>query len=176
LGARSIDRARLIRLALEVQGVAPKTRTASSEADAKELRMMMRNGLGPLVVAALFMACGGPLKYDAISSPRAPGADASITADVREDQHQTELRLEIDNLPPAERVDADSQHYVAWYRRDAKETWTRIAGLDYEADSREAILQTAVPETQFDLWVTAEKELDVVSPSPNVVFTQRVGS
>jgi hypothetical protein len=138
--------------------------------------MMMRNSLGLKVVAALLMACGGPLKYDAISSPRAPGADASITADVRKDQHQTELRLEIENLPPAERVDADSQHYVAWYRRDAKETWTRIAGLDYEADSREATLQTAVPETQFDLWVTAEKDLDVASPSPNVVFTQRVGS
>ncbi len=127
-------------------------------------------------VATLLVACGGPLKYEAISSPRAPGADASIEADVREEQHQTQLELEIDNLPPAERIDPESQHYVVWYRRDSKDTWTRIAALSYEADSREGELHTAVPETAFDLWVTVEKDLDVASPSQNVVFEQRVGS
>lgn len=133
------------------------------------------NILGVSIVALTLAACGGPLEYQSISSPRAPGADASITADVQEKQHQTELRMEIENLPPAERVDEGSQHYVAWYRRDKEETWTRIAGLDYEEDSREATLQTAVPETSFDLWVTTEKDLDAVAPSPSVVFQQRVG-
>ncbi|HTV21341.1 MAG TPA: hypothetical protein VMG12_21790 [Polyangiaceae bacterium] len=138
--------------------------------------MKHSNILAVVAVAGLLAACGGPLKYEAISSPRAPGADASITADVREDQHQTELRLEIENLPPADRVEAGDEHYVAWYRRDAKETWKRIAGLEYEGDSREAVLQTAVPETSFELWVTTEKDLDVVSPSPSIVFEQRIGS
>lgn len=128
------------------------------------------------VLAWTLVACGGPLEYQSISSPRAPGADASITADVQEAQHQTELKLEIENLPPADRVEAGSHHYVAWYRRDTKETWKRIAGLAYEEDSREATLQTAVPETSFDLWVTTEDDLDAVSPSPNVVFQQRIGS
>jgi len=137
--------------------------------------MKHSNILAVVAVAGMLAACGGPLKYDAISSPRAPGADASITADVREDQHQTELRLEIENLPPAARVEAGSEHYVAWYRRDSKETWKRIAGLEYEVDSREAVLQTAVPETSFELWVTTEKDLDVVSPSPSIVFEQRIG-
>jgi hypothetical protein len=131
--------------------------------------------LGITLVAGMLAACGGPLEYEAISSPRAPGADASITADVQKDQHQTELRLEIDNLPPAERVDAGSQHYVAWYRHDEKEAWKRIAGLNYEADEREATLQTAVPETSFELWVTTEKDLEAVSPSPKLVFEQRIG-
>jgi hypothetical protein len=126
-------------------------------------------------VAGLLAACGGPLKYEAISSPKAPGADASITADVHEDQHQTDLKLDIDHLPPASRVDPDSTHYVAWYRRDDKDTWTRLAGLVYEEGSREGTLRTAVPETHFDLWVTTERDVDAVSPSPNVVFTQRVG-
>lgn len=85
-------------------------------------------------------------------------------------------RLEIENLPPADRVDAGSQHYVAWYRRDEDQAWKRIAGLDYEVDSRAASLESSVPETAFDLWVTTEKELDVVSPSPNVVFQQHIGS
>lgn len=138
--------------------------------------MQMNDWIGMVTVAGMLAACAGPLEYEAISSPRAPGADASITADVRKDQHQTELRVEIDNLPPADRVDADSLHYVAWYRRDAQQAWKRIVGLDYEVDSREATLQSAVPETEFDFWVTTEKDLDVVSPSPNVVFRQRIGS
>jgi hypothetical protein len=138
--------------------------------------MKLSNWIGASMVAGMLAACGGPLKYEAISSPRAPGADASITADVRKDEHQTELKLEIENLPPADRVDPGSAHYVVWYRRDADQAWKRIAGLDYEVDSREARLQTAVPETAFDLWVTTEHELDAVSPSPNVVFQQHVGS
>lgn len=138
--------------------------------------MKLSKWIAASMVAGMLAACGGPLKYEAISSPRAPGADASITADVRKGEHQTELTLEIENLPPADRVDPGSQHYVAWYRRDTEQTWKRIAGLDYEVDSREARLQSAVPETAFDLWVTTEKELDAVSPSPNVVFQQHVGS
>ena len=126
-------------------------------------------------VAGMLVACGGPLEYQSISSPIAPGADATITADVQKDQHQTDLRLEIENLPPADRVEAGSEHYVAWYRHDKDETWKRIAGLAYEEDARQATLQTAVPETSFDLWVTTEKDVDAVSPSPNVVFQQRVG-
>jgi hypothetical protein len=123
----------------------------------------------------MLVACGGPLEYQSISSPLAPGADATITADVQKEQHQTDLRLEIENLPPAGRVEAGSEHYVAWYRRDEDETWKRIAGLAYEEDARQATLQSAVPETSFDLWVTTEKDVDAVSPSPNVVFRQRVG-
>jgi hypothetical protein len=137
--------------------------------------MTLHKSIWIATVAGLLGACGGPLKYKATSSDRAPGADASIKADVHEDQHQTDLVLDIDHLPPASRVDPDSTHYVAWYRRDGKETWTRIAGLEYEEKSREGTLHTAVPETAFDLWVTTERDLDAVSPSPNVVFSQRVG-
>jgi hypothetical protein len=126
-------------------------------------------------VASVLSACGGPLKYDALSSPKAPGADASIKADVHEDQHQTNLEMNIDNLPPASRVDPESTHYVAWYRRDDQQRWTRIAGLEYEEGSREGTLRSAVPETHFELWVTTERDVDAVSPSPNVVFTQHVG-
>jgi hypothetical protein len=145
------------------------------ETNPKELDMKVTHLTKWSAVATLLVACGGPLKYDAISSPRAPGADASIEADVREEQHQTQLELEIDNLPPAERIDPESQHYIVWYRRDSKDTWTRIAALHYDADSREGELHTAVPETAFELWVTVEKEIDVASPSQNVLFEQQVG-
>jgi hypothetical protein len=141
----------------------------------KELSMMMRKMMCFSAVAALLTACGGPLEYKAVSSPMAPGAEASIEADVREDQKQTVLDIEIEHLPPAKRVEEGSEHYVAWYRRDRGEQWTRLAGLHYEEEDREASLRTSVPETKFDLWVTTERDLEAVSPSPNLVFEQRVG-
>lgn len=137
--------------------------------------MMIHKVICLSAVAALLAACGGTLEYEAVSSPMAPGAEASIEAKVNEDQRQTLVDIEIEHLPPAASVDAESAHYVAWYRRDRGEQWSRLAGLNYEESEREAKLRTSVPETEFDLWVTTERDLEAVSPSQNVVFEQRVG-
>jgi hypothetical protein len=119
-------------------------------------------------------ACGGPLEYKVASNPSAPGADAHIVADVREGEQQTQLNVEIVNLPPPERVDQAATQYVAWYRKDSGQVWSRIAVLAYEADTREASLVSAVPATNFELEITAEAGPDVGSPSPTVVFSQLV--
>jgi hypothetical protein len=128
-----------------------------------------------IILVCLCAACGGPLKYHVASGPRAPGADADIVAQVNEEQNQTQLDVEISNLPPPDRVEASSQHYVAWYRRDSKVTWTRVAALAYEADAREAKLIGSVPEKSFELSITAEPDAAAVSPSPSVVFSQAIG-
>ena len=129
-----------------------------------------------IIVLAACVACGGPLRYQTASTGKAPGADAEIEADVSERQGQTRLTVSIENLPPPERVSADSQHYVAWYRQGPKAIWQRVAALAYEADSREATLVGSVPEKEFEFEITAEPEVDVSSPSPNVVFVQSIGS
>jgi hypothetical protein len=134
---------------------------------------MLRRRLA-LAACFSFFACGGPLEYKVASNPSAPGADAHIVADVREDQQQTQLNVEIVNLPPPERVDQAATQYVAWYRKDSGQVWSRIAVLSYEADTREASLVSAVPETEFELEITAEPGADVGSPSPTVVFSQLV--
>jgi hypothetical protein len=128
-----------------------------------------------LCTLAFCVACGGPLKYQVASSPTAPGADAQIVADVHEDQKQTNLTVEVKNLPPAERVEESSQHYVAWYRKDSDAVWTRMAALAYEPDSREARMSGSVPEMEFEFEITAEPEADVASPSSSVVFSQDIG-
>src|SRR5688572_14318031 len=128
-----------------------------------------------IIWVCLCAACGGPLKYQVPSNASAPGADASIEALVNEDQNQTQLDVEITNLPPPDRVEASSQHYVAWYRRDSNVTWTRVAALAYEPDSREAKLVGSVPEKRFELTITAEPDAAAVSPSPSVVFAQAIG-
>lgn len=127
-------------------------------------------------LAACFwlLACGGPLEYRVPSSASAPGADAHILADVREDEQQTQLKVDVVNLPPPDRVDQAANQYVAWYRKDSGQIWSRIAVLAYEPDTREASLVSAVPATNFELEITAEAAADVGSPSPTVVFSQRV--
>jgi hypothetical protein len=126
-------------------------------------------------VAALCVACGGPLEYVTPSSGNVAGADAKIKAHVNAKQKQTQLDVAVTNLPPPERVEASSQHYVAWYRRDATVVWTRVAALSYEPDSREGQLVGSVPEAKFELEITAEPVADAASPSPQVVFVQAIG-
>jgi hypothetical protein len=138
--------------------------------------MTIENSLRQWVwLALLCLSCGGPLRYQTKSTGQVPGADAEIEANVQEEQRQTQLTVQITNLPPPERVEASSQHYVAWYRRGPDSVWTRVAALAYEPDSREANLQGSVPELKFMLEITAEPTPDVVSPSPNVVFAQDIG-
>lgn len=127
------------------------------------------------VPVALFVAaCGGPLTYDLVSTPKAPGADAHLVADVNEDQNQTQVELTIVNLAPPDRVAASTSHYLVWYRADSSKPWSRVAAVEYDEDARAGELKGSVPETAFELVVTAEASLEAVSPSPNIVFSQAV--
>lgn len=127
------------------------------------------------VFSLALVACGGPLKYQVPSSAKAPGADAFIVADVNESQHQTQLEVEIKNLAPAERVASGATNYVAWYRSSSKANWSRIGGVQLDADSREGKVVGSVPETAFDLSISAESTDAPASPGTDIVFAQRIG-
>lgn len=124
----------------------------------------------------LALACGGPLQYKVPSTAAAPGADASISAEVLEEQNQTQLEIEIKNLAPPSRVEPSSKHFVSWYRLDARDAWARIAALDYDADSREGKMTSSVPLVHFVFQITAEPNVDAASPSSSVVLSQAIGN
>jgi hypothetical protein len=128
-----------------------------------------------VILSLALVACGGPLKYQVPSSAKAPGADANIVADVNETQRQTQLEVEIENLAPAERVASGATSYVAWYRPSSKANWSRIGGVQLDADSRAGKLVGSVPETAFDFSVSAESTDAPASPSTDIVFAQRIG-
>jgi hypothetical protein len=128
------------------------------------------------LLGVLLAACGGPLKYDVVSTPRAPGADAHIVATVNESQHQTQLELTVENLAPPERVASSATTYIVWYRTDSGKQWARVAGLNYDADSRSGELKGSVPEIQFEMEISAEDSIEAASPSPHIVFAQTIGS
>jgi len=122
----------------------------------------------------LATACGGPLKYQVPSSARAPGADAKIVADVSQDQGQTQLTVDITNLPPPARIVDKDKAYLVWYRKDSHTTWSRIGGLKYDEGDRQGKMSGSVPEVAFDLSVTAEADESPAAPSPDVIVSQRI--
>lgn len=130
----------------------------------------------PFGLLAILTACAGPLKYDIVSTPKAPGADAHIVADVNEAQHQTQLELTVENLAPPDRVASLATTYVVWYRADAGKQWARVAGLSYDAATRSGELKGSVPEVKFEVEISAEASIEAVSPSPNIVFAQAIGN
>ena len=58
------------------------------------LTMSNSSRFSPFLVGLLLLACGGPLKFQMASTPKAPGSDAKLVAAVHEDQHQTEIEFE----------------------------------------------------------------------------------
>ncbi len=131
-----------------------------------------------IAAAALLVATAacGPLKYQVKGTPQATGADAVITADVKKDQNLTLVEIKALNLAPPDRVMAGSEHYVAWQRKNSDTAWNRIAGLTYDADKRTGFLTATVPETLFELEITAEQQVGPASPSSEVVFFQKIGN
>lgn len=131
-----------------------------------------------LVCASLFgvtqLACAGPLKYQVQSSELAPGADAKIEARVMKGQHSTEIDIRAAHLPPPTRVADKAVTYVIWQRKDSNQTWSRVGALSYDEEKLEGSFSGTIPEVAFDLSINAEKRVDVVSPSADVVFAQRV--
>lgn len=127
-----------------------------------------------LALVAGASGCGGPMKYPVISSAKAPGADAKLIADIKEQMGSTQIEFTASNLPPPGRVVQGARLYVAWFREDSKASWKRIGGLDYDDGDREGRLMGSVSAIAFDFAVTAEAAPDSVSPSADVVFAQRV--
>jgi len=123
---------------------------------------------------AFLLGCGGPLHYKLASSPKAPGADADVTAGVQAEQNTTLLEVQIRALAPPGRIAEGASHFVLWQRKDSKGLWARVGGLEYDPETRDGKFLGSVPESAFDMSITAEKALDVASPSADVVFSQRV--
>ncbi|HSC88498.1 MAG TPA: hypothetical protein VLC09_14545 [Polyangiaceae bacterium] len=138
---------------------------------------MLRSVRNTMLAAVLLstLACGGALQYDVRSSSLVPGADAKVTAEQQEATHSTKLTIAAKNLAPAGRVIPDKEHYLIWERPAGDRPWVRIGRLDTDPDTREGVFEGSVPETHFELSITAEADADASEPSSHVVFNQVVG-
>lgn len=136
----------------------------------------LRGGLLTLVLGLALAACGGPLKYEAKGTPRAPDADAHIVAEVNSSTVMTRVTIKLEHLAPPDRIQPGATTYVAWARKNDKENWTRVGAVVYDADKRTGDMSEAtVPLTQFEMIVSAEAQGAPQSPSQNVVVAQQIG-
>ncbi|WP_437785601.1 hypothetical protein [Sorangium sp. So ce1097] len=131
-----------------------------------------RTGLTLGLLASLALAaCGGPSGQTVQGTQLVPGADAHITADVDSDAATTRVAVNVDHLPPPERIDAGSERFVVWQRPSAATPWRRVGVLDYDAGNRNGRLtETTVPYSNFELLITVERHSSPQSPSSAVVI------
>lgn len=123
-------------------------------------------GVGGLV------ACGGPNKYYVTGTGTSASADAHIRVEKRETGNKL-VTIDIQNLPPPDRVAEDAEAFVVWF--SAKGQPTQKAGhLQYDKDERVGKAEATCAYDEFTVLVTAEESAEVGSPSNKVVIRQEV--
>jgi len=134
----------------------------------------MKKALSVLALGLALAHCGGPLHFSVRGSELSPGSDAQVTAAVDEGRHVTDVELKATNLTPVDRLIPNGKAYVVWQRKDDKTPWSRAGALALDSDGRNGEAKLTVPETTFDLLISAEADASAASPSGKAVFSQRV--
>jgi hypothetical protein len=87
----------------------------------------------------------------------------------------TKIAVTATNLPPPERVTVGTRIFIIWTRKNTEQQWSRAGNLQYNASARQGLFEGTVPEVDFDMQITVEKDDNAGSPSTDMVFTQHVG-
>ncbi len=124
------------------------------------------------VLTGLSAGCGGPNKYLVRGATIATGADANITVNDFEDGN-SEVEIEVANLPPANRVESDATVFIVWFKPEDGQP-AKAGQLEYDEDDRTGTMHATSANRQFTVIITAEEEADASSPSEHVVFRQEV--
>ena len=128
-----------------------------------------------LLLGALLTGCGGPLHFAPHGTPKAPDAEAVITADVNQSSAITKLQITVEHLAPPERLADQGSTFVVWVKKVDGKEWQRVGALKYNAEKRLGELEDAsVPHTVFDLAITVENQPAPQNPSPTIVIFQKV--
>ena len=132
--------------------------------------------MGVLILALVVAAagCGGSFSYKIKGTPRAPDADAVFAGEVLKDQAMTKVSIKAEHLTPPDRVQSGTGYYVVWARKDSSAGWIRIGGVAYNPKKRTGVFEGSVPESTFELQVTAEPSLTPAVPSGNATLQYKI--
>ena len=135
-----------------------------------------RNALAMIAASALLFGCAGSLRYMTPGTEKAVGADAEIVAAVDSGQNTTKFDIHATHLAPPGRLVDGADTFVVWVRRDNSQPFLRVGTLRYDPNAREGEMHEAtVPETSFQLIISAETGPFPGAPSQVVAFEQVVG-
>jgi len=135
----------------------------------------MLRTLTSLVLLSSFLvlgACGGPTEYALVGSARAAGSDGTVTIDADEFGN-FELEVEIEHLPPPQRLGDGLVAYVVWII-PAGHPAQRAGVLAYDEDDRSGHFRTHTNSSDFTLRITAERSPTATDPGEVTVTTRRI--
>lgn len=101
-------------------------------------------------------------QYRVQSTNKVPGADAKVEAK-RTQGGNTMVEVDVDHLPPPNRVQEDLKRYVVWFVEPDGNV--RKAGtLQYDARNRRGRMRATIPNERFEVRITAETGSEVTRP------------
>jgi len=115
---------------------------------------------------------GGSWSFEVVGTQRDPGAEGQIQVEQIEGGNRL-VTVSLTHMTPPERLASGLTTFVMWFR-DRRGQATKASLLEYDPDSRTARATATTPMSNFTVIITAERTSNVVGPSENVVFTQRV--
>ncbi|MBL9103209.1 MAG: hypothetical protein JNL82_19845 [Myxococcales bacterium] len=125
----------------------------------------MKSSIHHILLSVLLVSSAAGCKTTVKSATEAPalGADATIVAK-KNKTGVYGVSIEVINLAPAPRLDAESTNYVVWLvTKNAPAV--RAGALSYDEDDRRGVLEATCPSAQFNVMVTLEKDANPASPS-----------
>jgi len=118
-------------------------------------------------------ACGGPSEYVLTGTARAAGTDGMMIVEDTGGNHM--LTVELEHLPPPDRVSQGGQHYVVWIK--ARNGTPQMLGqLDYDADERVGRMTATSPHGSFELLISVERSMTASHPSDVLVVRKNTAS
>ncbi|HJL16174.1 MAG TPA: hypothetical protein RMH99_10980 [Sandaracinaceae bacterium LLY-WYZ-13_1] len=139
---------------------------------------MYRALVTTLIAAALAFSAigcgGGSWSYEVVGSRRDPGAQGTVQVERIEGGNRL-VTVSMEHMTPPDRLSSGLTTYVMWFR-DPRGQSTKASILEYSPDDRTARATATTPMSRFRLLVTAERNGNVVEPSENVIFNQRISA
>ena len=115
-----------------------------------------------LTSALLCVVAYAAKKYPMTAAPIVPGARAEVAIS-KDDNGNTRLKMSVQHLANLENLTPRASAYVVWLReRDGNAQNQGQLKMDKK---RKATFETSTPFKSFDVFVTAEQDFRVKSPS-----------
>ncbi|MBO6935471.1 MAG: anti-sigma factor [Deltaproteobacteria bacterium] len=126
-----------------------------------------------MLLALGLFACGGPSEYVLTGTARSAGTDGMMIVEDTGGNHM--VTVELEHLPPADRISQGGQHYVVWIK--PKGGTPHVVGeLDYDPDERIGRMTATTPTSEFELIISVERTMTVSHPSEVLVVKKNTAS
>jgi len=124
-----------------------------------------------LAAAPAFLGgCGGSNSYTVAGVGTAAGADINIEVEDT-DMGNKMVKIEVENLPPPERVAEGTSTFVIWLTAEDGSP-QRLGILQYDEDDRKGVGGGTTPLESFTVTVTAEESESATEPGEHIVAKQ----